>query len=180
MNCQNCNKDIPFGADYCNYCGEKIEDSVKAESYNNTIWGKIQHIIDKYETWTLGKITGHWIFKTLVVVLLVVATYLGFWGDTAKMKIASSDFYTTTYNSVSDEYHIKTKEDTFTLGLYIPKTADKIKYTGYKGKKATETKEFNPDECDIRINKGEYSVMTVELIDNGKIGQTIRFVVDDK
>ena len=175
MNCQNCNKEIPSGADYCNFCGEKIADSVKKENYSHTIWGKIQFLIDTYETLSLGKLTGHWIFKTLIIVVLVIATYFGFYGDAAKMKFTESNIYRIQYNVETEEYYIISEADSFSLGLYIPRIADIIRYTGYNGEEICQTLEFAPEECEVIVKKGEYSTMSLELIDKGKTKQTIRF-----
>lgn len=175
MNCQSCNKEIPSGADYCNFCGEKITDDVKKENYKKTIWGKFQHYIDIYETLSLSKLTGHWAFKTIVIIALVVATYFGFYGDAWKMKFTETDIYAIQYNIETDEYYILSDVEKFSLGLYIPKTADKIRYKGYLDGESVFAEEYTPAECNITVNKGEYSGMTLELIDGGEAKQIIRF-----
>lgn len=175
MNCQNCMKEIPRGAMYCNYCGEKIAEDVKKEAYSHTIWGKIQWLMDLYQTVTLQKVTGHWLFKTAVIVMLLLAIAFGFWGDAGKMKFTPSETYTIVYNTDTDIYCITSEADTFSLSLYIPKNADAVRYTGFSGETAVKTEEYTPKTCDIRVNKGEFSEMLIEMLDKGEIKQAIRF-----
>ena len=175
MNCQNCNKEIPRGAAYCNYCGERISEEINKEAYSQTIWGKLQWLIDLYQTLSLQKLTGHWLFKTAVILLLCLAIWFGIWGDAGNMKFTEADLYTIAHNTDTDQYVITSEADAFTLGLYIPKRADLVRYTCFSEEKMVKTEEYTPADCEIRVNRGEYSEMLLELIDGGKTRQSIRF-----
>ncbi len=175
MNCQNCNKEIPSGADYCNFCGEKISEEILNENYKSTGWGKFEKALDKFDTIKLGKITGHWLFKVLSIIVLLVATYYAFYGDAGKMNFTKSEIYTIEYNVDTEQYTLICDEELFKLGLYIPKRADNVKYSCFNDEKLEKEEEYTPENCNIVIKKGEYEKMTIELIRNDKVTQKIEF-----
>ena len=177
MICKSCNKKIPYGAEYCIYCGEKIPQDVLDDAYNKTFWGKIQWVLDKLETISLKKITDNVIFKTVMMLLAVALMFLGISGDARNMHLAENDVYDISYNAGTGEYYILSEEDVIGLGIYVPKNIDEIRFSGYSYEnELVHTETTTPEECQIIVEKGKFSYMTIEAIRKDKVTETIRFL----
>ena len=175
MNCKSCNKKIPYGAVYCIYCGEKIPQDVLDDAYSKTFWGKFQWVLDKLEIISLKKITDNVIFKTVMMLLAVALVFLGISGDAGNMHLAETDVYDVGYNEETGEYRILSEEDVVGLGIYVPKTVEEIRFTGYSYEnEPVHTETTTPEECQIIVEKGKFSYMTIEAIRKEEVKETIR------
>ena len=72
MICKNCHTENITKAKFCQHCGSAFTDEQREEAYDRTISG----MIDKLEKWkgyiTLEAITGHPVFKTLILVAILI------------------------------------------------------------------------------------------------------------
>ena len=72
MICKNCHTENITKAKFCQHCGSAFTDEQREEAYDRTIFG----MIDKLEKWkgyiTLEAITGHPVFKTLILVAILI------------------------------------------------------------------------------------------------------------
>ena len=72
MICKECGTKNITKAQFCVHCGSAFTDEERQKAYDRTIFGKIE----KLEKWkgyiTLDFITGHPVFKTLVLIAILV------------------------------------------------------------------------------------------------------------
>ncbi len=175
MNCKNCNKEISYGTMYCIYCGEKVPQDVLDAEYNKTFWGKVQWALDKLQIISLKKITDNVIFKTVAMLVAVALVFFGIRGNAGYMHLAETDVYDIAYNEETGEHRILSEEDVVGLGIYVPKTVEEIRFTGYSYEnEPVHTETTTPEECQIIVKKGKFSHMTIESIRKGKVTKTIR------
>ncbi len=174
MICDNCKAKFGYGYKYCTECGNKVNENLLEESYNETVWGKLDGFIKKYEGFTLKKITNNRIFKIVVLLLTVLLTYFGFFGNEYQLHIAESGAYAVQYDVESEEYYVLSDADAFTVSIHIPKYCDYVQFTGYAGGDK-ESLKMKPEECHIEITKGKYDYMTVEAMKGEKAVQSLKF-----
>lgn len=174
MICDNCKAKFGYGYKYCTQCGNEVRETQLDEAYNETIWGKVDGFINKYQGFTLKKIIDNWIFKIAVLLLTVLLTYFGFFGNEYQLHIAESGAYSVQYDVESKEYYVLSDSNAFTVSIHIPKYCDSVQFTGYTGDDK-DSLQMNPDECHIEIIKGKYDYMTVEAMKGEKAVQSFKF-----
>lgn len=126
MICKNCQTKNITKAKYCQHCGAAFTDEQRQEAYDRTIFGKI----DKLEKWkgyiTLDFITGNPIFKTVVLVaILIWGFYLGRTNG-ERMLILESDTYQVQQHVTTGEYYVLTEQDSVSVSLYLPRQAESL------------------------------------------------------
>ncbi len=180
MRCEKCDNQLHYGAKYCISCGEKVGDEAYAEDYKKTIWGKLDKAYNVYNTLTLKKFTGHIIFKILLLVLIGVFILNELYGDMANIRLLNSDYYTITYAEAADVYLLKTSEEKIDLQFYVPITAEKIAFAGYKQGNA-ETNEFSVEEykkTGYTVGKEEFDYIIATTKRGDKEIDSVRLIVE--
>ena len=124
MICKECQAKNITKAQFCQHCGSAFTDEDRQNAYDRTIFG----MIDKLEEWkgyaTLEFITGHPVFKTAVLVLILLwGLWLGRSNGNA-MTILEGDTYRVQQNTDNGDYYILTEENQVPLNLYLPRQAD--------------------------------------------------------
>ena len=146
MICKNCQTKNITKAQYCRHCGTAFTDEQRQEAYDRTIFGKI----DKLEKWkgyiTLDFITGHPIFKTVVLVAILVWGLLLGRTNGNRMLVMESDAYQVQQHVVSGEYYVLTEQDGVSVSLYLPRQARSILLQAVVGYDVVEEQSFSPEE----------------------------------
>lgn len=126
MICNECQTKNITKAQFCSHCGNAFTDVERQQAYDKTIFG----ILDKLEEWkgyaTLEFITGHPIFKTAVLVLILL---WGLWlGRTNgnDMIILEGDTYRVQQNTENGDFYILTEDNQIPLNLYLPQQAQAL------------------------------------------------------
>ncbi len=182
MICEKCSSQLHYGDKFCNICGEKIDKSAYEADYNKTVWGIIDKGTDWYETIFLKKITGNWIFKVLLLLIIAAWGFLDAYTDFTSIKILESESYSIEYNKRLDEYYIRTSEEEININLYIPGYTDNIKVKEFTADEVTEEKDMTPEEykdIPITVKKNSFEYLTVDSIKNDKISDNIKIYVMD-
>lgn len=131
MICKKCQTKNITKAQYCRHCGSTFTEEERQKAYDRTVFG----VIDKLEKWkgyiTLEFITGSPIFKT--VVLLAILVWGFFLGRTNgdRMLILESDAYRVQQNVNSGEYYVLTEQDSVSLDLYLPRQAEAVQLQAF-------------------------------------------------
>lgn len=124
MICKNCQTENITKAQFCCHCGQAFTDEQRKQAYDRTIFGKIE----KVEKWkgylTLSSITGHPIFKTLVLVAILVWGMLLGRTNGDRMLILESEAYRVQQHATTGEYYILTDLDSVSVSLYLPRQAE--------------------------------------------------------
>lgn len=182
MKCEKCSSDLHYGDKYCNICGEEIEKSAYDEDYNKTIWGIIDKGTDWYDKIFLKKITGSWIFKIFLLLLVIGWGFLDAYTDYTSIKILESDHYSVEYNKRLDEFYVRTSEDSVDLNLYIPGHTDKIIFREYTNNEITSLKAMTYEEYKsqkLTVKKDAFDYMTVDSLKEDKLSDKIKIYVID-
>lgn len=180
MRCEKCDNQLHYGAKYCTFCGEKTVDGAYAEDYKKTIWAKLDKAYNIYSMVTLKKFTGHIIFKILLLVLIGLFVLNELYGDMANIRLLNSDNYTITYAEKEDVYLLETSEDKVDLQLYVPITAEKIAFSGYKQGNVS-TDEFSVEEykkTGYTVVKDEFDYVIATTSRGDREIDSIRLIVE--
>ena len=146
MICRNCQTKNIIKAQYCRHCGDAFTDEQRQEAYDRTIFGKI----DKLEQWkgylTLEFITGNPIFKTVVLVaILLWGFYLGRTNG-ERMLIMESDAYRVQQHVTTGEYYVLTDQDSVSVSLYLPRQAEEVQLQGIVDGEVVGEQRFTAEE----------------------------------
>lgn len=126
MICKNCQTKNITKAQFCRHCGSAFTDEQRQEAYDRTVFGKI----DKLEKWkgyiTLEAITGHPIFKTVVLVaILLWGLFLGRTNG-SQMLILESESYRVQQHTTTGNFYVLTTQDHISVSLYLPRQAETV------------------------------------------------------
>ncbi len=181
MKCLKCDSPLHYGDKFCNECGDKIEKGAYEVDYAKTIWGKLDKISDKLETFTLKKFVDSWITKTVILLLVLAVGFFDAYTDLTNIKFLESESYIIEYNKKADEYYIRTEEQELDLNLYIPKHSEKITITEYKAD-TTQMRDVLPEEYSkkaIKVKKNEFDYITISSVRGEKITDTVKIYVTE-
>lgn len=127
MICKNCQTKNIQKAQFCSHCGKAFTDEQRQQAYDRTIFGKIE----KLEKWkgyiTLDFITGHPVFKTLVLVAILVWGLLLGRANGSQMLIMESETYRVQQHATTGEYYVLTEQDRVSVSLYLPRKAESLR-----------------------------------------------------
>lgn len=167
MICKNCQTKNITKAQFCHNCGSAFTDEQRQKAYDRTIFGKI----DKLEKWkgyiTLDVITGHPIFKTVVLVaILLWGLFLGRTnGD--QMLILESQTYQVQQNATTGEYYVLTSQDSVSVSLYLPRQAETVQLQAIVDGNVTQEQSFAADEQPrLECGVAEYYYITADYGDS--------------
>lgn len=161
MICKNCQTKNITKAQFCSHCGSAFTDEQRQEAYDRTVFGKIE----KLEKWkgyiTLDFITGHPIFKTLVLVaILVWGLFLGR-ANGNQMLILESEAYRVQQHITTGEYYVLTQEDSVSLSLYLPRQAETVVLQAVVDGQVTQEQSFAAEEAPLlKSGAAEYYYIT--------------------
>ncbi len=176
MICEKCNSKLGYGDKFCNTCGEKIPASLYEDDYKDTAWGKFDNLSNKWDTFFLKKIFDSWVFKTLVVLAVLAVGLLEVYTDIINIKLLDSEAYKIEYNQNTDEYYVRTEQQSVDLLLYIPKHADRICSREYIGGEVSEERVMTYEEYSkeaLKIAKDEFDYVTVSSLKGEQITDTV-------
>ena len=146
MICRNCRKRNIIKAQFCRNCGSAFTDAERQKAYDGTIFGKI----DKLEKWkgyiTLDPIIGHPIFKTAVLVLILIWGLLLGRTNGDKMLILESEAYRVQQHTTTGTYYILTEEDSVSVSLYLPRQADTVQLQAIVDGQVIQEQSFTAEE----------------------------------
>lgn len=182
MHCPKCLNHVPYGAKYCQSCGESIPEETRKAAYNKTFWGKLQRIEDWYNTITLKKFTGSLFFKIAILLLILAIGIINVIQKGMQTKILDSEIYTVQYNTQKEEYYILTDAEEVVLQLYVPKRIDTLILTGYDNNdnvllERTISAEDIGSKDALRVKKDEYAYLTLNAMRSGKHNTSLKFLV---
>lgn len=167
MICKNCQSKNITKAQYCRHCGTAFTDDQRQEAYDRTIFG----VIDKLEEWkgyaTLEFITGNPIFKTVVLVaILIWGLFLGRTnGD--RMLIMDSDAYQVQQNVATGEYYVLTEQDSVSVALYLPRQAEEVQLQAVVNDEIVQEQSFTVEEQpSLKSGAAEYYYITANYGDS--------------
>lgn len=179
MNCTKCDNNLPYGAKYCNECGEKVPQGAFDAEYNDTIWSKIDKLKDEYDDFFLKKITGSIVFKILTMAVVLVYFLVTLYGNFMGIRLKESDAYAIQYNKKAEEYYICPKNKSSNLELYVPFGTESIVFTGVSGD-SKDTQKYTLEQYEEKgysITAGEYDSVYIETFRKDKIIDRVKFVV---
>ena len=166
MICKNCQTNNITKAQFCRNCGEAFTDEQRQEAYDRTIYGKIEKI-EKWKGYiTLDFITGHPIFKTVVLVaILVWGLFLGrTHGD--QMLILESDAYQVQQLVSTGDYYVLTEYDSVSVSLYLPRQAESLQLQAIIDGQVTMEQTFSSEEQpSLKCGAAEYYYITADYGD---------------
>ncbi len=182
MHCPTCLSYVPYGAKYCRNCGEAIPAETQNEAYNKTLWGKLSHLENWYKTLALKKVTDSWIFRILVLLIILLIGVVNVIKNGTQLKITAGEAYDVQYNTVLEEYYILTDADEVYLNLYIPNHAESLLLTGYdeSGKvieQRTLTVKAYTDGTALRVRKDDYAYLTLDSMQGENSLSKLKFLV---
>lgn len=175
MKCNHCEKEIGYGYKHCTECGNLVDEAVLESAYKETVWGRIDVLIDKYKQTPIKKLTDNFFFRIIVMLFSVFLIYIGFTTDDYHLRIVENGIYRIQYDTKTDEYYVLSDEENFVLGVHIPKFCDKVRFICYKEDNEVQNKVMKREDCEIEVVKGKYDYMIIEALRGDKISQSLKF-----
>ena len=126
MKCKNCKTENIMKADYCKACGHQFTEKEKKKSYNRTVFGLVDNILNLKSYITFDFITGNRWFKVISLVGLILYSLLVLKVNDSKLRILDSGDYDIEYNKTTKEYYLVTEETNIGLELYVPEKSKEI------------------------------------------------------
>lgn len=122
MNCPICHKDNPLDAKYCDHCHYEFTDEDRKHSYDRTVFGRIDKLIDSVkkisDTANLSIVFNNRIFRIALLVLLIAGgIYIN--NHKEQYAVVPSEEYRVEYNQSLNEYYLYTDDDYINLKLYL-------------------------------------------------------------
>lgn len=146
MICKNCHTENIIKAKFCQHCGSAFTDEQREEAYDRTIFG----MIDKLEKWkgyiTLEAITGHPVFKTLILVAILIWGLLLGRTNGNQMLILESEAYRVEQHATTGEYYVLTPQDSVSVSLYLPRKVDTVKLQAIVDDQVAQEQSFTAEE----------------------------------
>ena len=166
MICKNCQTKNITKAQFCKHCGEAFTDEQRQQAYDRTIYGKIE----KLEKWkgyvTLDFITGHPIFKTIVLVAILVWGLLLGRTNGNQMLILESEAYQVQQHISTGDYYVLTEQDSVSVSLYIPRQAETLLLQAViDGQVAMEQTFTAEEQPHLECGAAEYYYITADYGD---------------
>ena len=182
MKCAICESQLHYGDKFCNNCGEKVAKGAYEEDYTKTIWGKVDKVSDWWETLTFKKFLGHWITKTVILLLVLAWGIFDAYTDLTNIKFLESESYKIEYNKDLDEYYIRTDAESVSLNLYIPRHCEKIMIEEYDGEEIVNTREMlyaEYKENAVMVEKNKADYITISSVKGEKVTDLVKFYVTE-
>ncbi len=166
MICKNCQTNNITKAQFCRHCGSAFSDDQRQEAYDRTIFGKI----DKLEKWkgyiTLDAITGHPIFKTVVLVAILIWGLLLGRANGNQMLIMESESYRVQQHTTTGAYYVLTDQDSVSVSLYLPKQANSLRLQAVVDGQVIQDQTFAAEEQpQLECGAAEYYYITADYDD---------------
>lgn len=180
MNCEKCNSALPYGARYCNTCGEKVPDGAYDAEYKRTVWAKLDRMKDEYDSFFLKKITGSIVFKVISLIVVLGYFFFTMYGNLMGIRLKDNEAYTIQYNKQADEYYISPRQSQAQLELYVPIGTDSVVFTAFDGGKETDTKKYTTEQYrkeGYTVNEGEYDYILIDAVRKDKSADKIKIIV---
>ena len=146
MICKNCQKNNITKAKFCRRCGHAFTDEQRQQAYDRTIYGRI----DKLEKWkgyiTLEAITGHPIFKTVVLVAILIWGLLLGRTNGNQMLILESDAYRVQQYATTGDYYVLTQQPSVSVSLYLPQQVESLQLQAIVDGEVVKEQSFAAEE----------------------------------
>ena len=179
MNCSHCGGENPTKADYCRSCGEKFTDKEKKAAYGKTVYGKIDRFLELKSWVTLGKITGHPIFRAAVLLILAVLVVVNVGAFGRELCIKNSGSYDVAFNGEMNEYYVMTDLPEVSLSVYVPRKTSSLVLNVYRNEVLSESRSFDPgDGVTVQISSDCRYEIAAAYEKGG--GETLSFFVCEK
>lgn len=166
MICKNCQTKNITKAQFCRHCGEAFTDEQRQAAYDRTVFGKI----DKLEKWkgyvTLEAITGHPVFKTVVLVAILIWGLLLGRSNGNAMLILEGDTYRVQQHTTTGDFYVLTEQDSVSVSLYIPRQTESLKLQAIVDGETVQEQTFAAEEAP-RLESGaaDYYFITADYGD---------------
>lgn len=183
MICEKCGGILPYGAKYCNVCGEAVPKGTYDYAYSRSVWGKLDKVKDGYDTLFLKKLTGSTVFKTVSLLAALVWLFFTMYGNLTGIRLKNNDAYSIAYSKSADTYYICPKEKEANLEMFAPIGTDKLVFTAKRGEAVVEVKEFTPDAYKkegYTVVVGEADYVEVEAKRKEKVADKVKIVATEK
>lgn len=171
MICKNCQTKNITKAQFCRHCGSAFTEQQRQEAYDRTIFGTVE----KMEKWkgylTLEVITGHPVFKTAVLVLILIwGLFLGRTNGN-QMLILENEAYQVQQHAETGEYYVITGQDAVSLSLYLPRQTEQVTLLAMAEDQVIQEQTFAAEEQPVlEADAAEYYSI---VADYGKKTETI-------
>ena len=163
MICKNCQTKNITKAQFCRHCGSAFTEEERQQAYDRTIFGRIK-TLEKWKGYiTLEAITGHPVFKTVVLVaILVWGIFLGR-SNGNKMLILENEAYQVQQHATTGAYYILTEQDSVSLSLYLPRKAETVNLQAIADGAVTREQSFGAEEQpQLESGAAEYYYITAD------------------
>ena len=167
MICKNCQTKNITKAGYCRSCGSAFTEKERQKAYDRTIYGKIE----KLEKWkgylTLEFITGNPIFKTVVLIAILVWGFFLGRANGDRMLILESEVYRVQQHVTTGEYYVLTEQDSVSLALYLPRQAEAVQLQAFIDDTVVQEQSFSAEEQPrLECGAAEYYHITADYGDS--------------
>ena len=126
MKCTVCQTENNYNANYCKVCGSAFTEKQKEDALNQTWIGKLNRIEDTISWLKLDKITGHPIFRILVLVCLALMLLSNVFFKNDDLILLPTEEYQVQYNAKENEYVLITDYNAVSLKLSLKQEPESI------------------------------------------------------
>lgn len=175
MKCTVCQTENNYNANYCKSCGSAFSEKQKEDALNKTWIGKLNQFENLISWLKLDKITGHPVFRILVLVCLslMLLSNVLFKNDTL---LLPTEEYKVSYNAKANEYVLLTDLDSISLKLSLKQEPDSIEITALDTDGAMiETNSYAITDSILLTNQKEVSYIIHIIYPNSTETCTVSF-----
>ena len=180
MLCEKCNNKLPYGARYCESCGQKISKGVYEADYNKTLWAKFDKLKDWYDRLFLKNITGSLPFKIISLAVVIVYFFFTMYGNLMGIRLNENPEYTIEYNKQADEYYVCPENDIAQLDLFVPIGTDNVVFTAVSDDETADVSEYTTEEYKnngYTVSPGQYDFIRIDAKRGEKIADSVKIIV---
>lgn len=180
MKCIACQGENQLRADYCAHCGRPISEKLRREAYDETIYGKIDRVLEAKSWLTLEKITKHPVVRILILAVLAVLVVVNVTRNGTSLGLRNGDGYRLGYDKDADKYLVTSALDTVRLSVNIPRKTEASALEVYQDGELLETVVIEEDGgVEVQNGGGRYYVIRAAYED-GKEDSLLFFVVPEE
>ena len=179
MECSKCQTKNIINVNYCKHCGNKFSESEKKASYNKTLLGKMDYVLDTYKFITLQKFLTNKIVRIIILVTILLIGVLSYITNDRNVSILKSDNYETYKNEQKHEYYILVEDgiEEIPVNVYVPNFVYDLKIYRYnKDNKRIETIIYDSKkDLILKTDSDDYYIFESNFITTKKDSLKVSF-----
>lgn len=163
-------------ANFCKQCGQGFSEEERKEAYDQTVYGKIDKLLEAKSWITLSKITDNLFVRIAILLILGILVFANIRANGSKLALQNGDDYSLAYCEETDEYYVLTEKESVSLAVYLPQKTESCVLESYENGSMRETLKLN-ESSSLVVKSTENGYFLLKAVyESGKQEEILFFV----